>query len=110
MHILKRTDIDPILYCQLVDMCKVLDCTGECANITEMVATPQEGQEGTVQKRQECLPPLTRALVDTHFMINCAFNVTQPAGAGMLRFQIYPSASPNDFDSADCKHRVCCSD
>lgn len=51
MKVLQRVDIDPILYCQLVDMCKVEDCTGQCANITEIVPDPQEGYEGATTLR-----------------------------------------------------------
>jgi len=83
VQILKRTDIDPILYCQLVDMCKVLDCTGQCANVTEVIPDPQEGYQ------------------DQHFQIHCAINVTQPAGAGMIRLMIYPDGQPQNGNEND---------
>eukprot|EP01085_Mycamoeba_gemmipara_P005264 Mycagemm_TRINITY_DN10139_c0_g1::TRINITY_DN10139_c0_g1_i1::g.5264::m.5264 type:complete len:142 gc:universal TRINITY_DN10139_c0_g1_i1:1573-1998(+) len=53
-------------------MCEVLDCSGDCANITEFTPTPQVGDQ------------------DTHYLINCAVNVTQAAGTGMIQFLLYP--------------------
>lgn len=32
-------------------------------------------------------------------MFHCALNVTQPAGAGMLRFMIYPTGEPQNANS-----------
>lgn len=46
--------------------------------------------------------PTERCLIlrkETHFTIDCAFNVTQPAGAGMLRIMLYPEGEPQNGQS-----------
>ena len=42
IHVLERTDIDPIYYCELVRLCKIVDCQGQCLAITSLGVKPPQ--------------------------------------------------------------------
>eukprot|EP01102_Stenamoeba_stenopodia_P002975 TRINITY_DN1290_c0_g1_i1.p1 TRINITY_DN1290_c0_g1~~TRINITY_DN1290_c0_g1_i1.p1 ORF type:complete len:270 (-),score=59.48 TRINITY_DN1290_c0_g1_i1:136-945(-) len=78
-------DIDPIYFCQLVDLCEVQDCTSPpCVTIPSFTIEPQVGNEKST------------------FLLNATAIVTQPVGAGMVLYEFASSTNPDqtfEFDS-----------
>jgi len=82
IHILNKSDLNPLYYCQLVHMCIVEDCTEpECVKIYVHQVRPEIAPEGS------------------RFEIETAFTIVNTAGAGMLRYEIYQN--PKDPISQD---------
>jgi len=40
VELVKKLDLDPIYYCQLLSVCPIGDCTGNCVNITNVKVNP----------------------------------------------------------------------
>mmetsp|Transcript_119296 Transcript_119296/g.178220 ORF Transcript_119296/g.178220 Transcript_119296/m.178220 type:complete len:252 (+) Transcript_119296:3-758(+) len=75
---------DPIYYCQLAHMCKVDDCTGDCADVETLGVSPASGKKGT------------------NFVVAGNLNVTKASGAGMTRITLYipdPKEMPQEQDA-----------
>eukprot|EP00698_Gefionella_okellyi_P003031 TRINITY_DN12852_c0_g1_i1.p1 TRINITY_DN12852_c0_g1~~TRINITY_DN12852_c0_g1_i1.p1 ORF type:complete len:246 (-),score=42.62 TRINITY_DN12852_c0_g1_i1:37-774(-) len=68
---LERSDIDPIYMCELIDMCKIVDCQGTCLTIDSFQTTPPSGKFGTT------------------FNSIAYFSVDQQTGTGMTRLDLY---------------------
>jgi len=75
---LNKSDLDPIYYCQMLDLCAVDDCTAPvCTKIFIHEVRPETGPIGT------------------KFLIETYFGIINTAGAGMLRYQFYQK-NPKD--------------
>ena len=45
--ILDNTDLDPIYYCELVKLCPVVNCTGQCLGIDSFTVHPKKSKLGS---------------------------------------------------------------
>jgi len=80
IKIIIKVDLDPIWYCELVDMCPIND-NGD-AKFTKFSVTPTSGHSGT------------------EFVIDCSFTTKNGTGTGMLRLGITDpknESTVNDF-------------
>jgi len=78
IYLITTAQIDPIWYCQILDMCAIDDCQGDCLDITKYTTQPPKAPLGTT---------LTQYLT---------VNVKKPwNGTGMLSFTIFPISNPN---------------
>eukprot|EP00698_Gefionella_okellyi_P011917 TRINITY_DN3178_c0_g1_i1.p2 TRINITY_DN3178_c0_g1~~TRINITY_DN3178_c0_g1_i1.p2 ORF type:complete len:250 (-),score=45.72 TRINITY_DN3178_c0_g1_i1:147-896(-) len=73
---LKRTDIDPIWMCQLIDFCPIKDCVGDCVDINYFETHPPTAKLGTT------------------FQSMAYFAVEQDLGVGMYRVDL---VMPNGY-------------
>jgi len=71
INMLVNTDIDPIYYCQLIYLCAIDDCQGDCIDIPMYITQPPKIPQGSV--------------VQQYFTIWVKKNWT---GTGMMRFII----------------------
>lgn len=46
IKMVEAEDLDPIYYCELLDMCPIDDCTGDCMDIIRYVSVPQKAAAG----------------------------------------------------------------
>jgi hypothetical protein len=46
IKLIENEDLDPIYYCEVLDMCPIDDCTGDCMDIVRYVSTPNSAPAG----------------------------------------------------------------
>jgi len=71
----QKANLDPIYYCQIIDICPVHDCDGTCVTIDTLEANPASVQSGQTVE------------------VGMSFTVTNQTGAGIFSI----SACPSDY-------------
>jgi|SaaInl4_150m_RNA_FD_contig_21_319677_length_850_multi_7_in_0_out_0_1 hypothetical protein len=72
IKLIKEADLDPIYLCELITVCPIHDCEGECITIDEINIVPPSGPAGT------------------EFAIEMAFTVHNQTGTGEIVIDIFP--------------------
>jgi hypothetical protein len=72
IKLIKKADLNPIYFCELVKLCPVHDCTGPCITIDQVVVTPEQGHRGGT------------------FQFDMIFTAHNQTGTGELGITIFP--------------------
>jgi hypothetical protein len=57
---IESEDLDPIYYCEVLDMCPIDDCSGDCMDIIRYVSVPTSAKAGTFRFSFLCVCVQTR--------------------------------------------------